>query len=74
MYNQRAVLWCLPIIEALLVFMGNMLSVDVATPENERQQSVNTASTEHQQSINKAPTNFIIASLIIHRLWYCIYP
>jgi hypothetical protein len=49
-------LWSLPIIKVLSVFMGIMLSVDVVTPKNERQQSVNRASTEHQQSINRAST------------------
>jgi len=46
----------LPIIEVLVTFIGNTVHVDVASPENERQQSINTASTEHQQSINRALT------------------
>jgi hypothetical protein len=44
MYNRMALLWHLPIIEVFPVFMGNMLSVDIATPENEHQQSVKRAS------------------------------
>jgi len=41
LYNPTTVLRHLPIIEVLATFMGNMVSVDVATPQNERQQSVN---------------------------------
>jgi hypothetical protein len=41
LYNPRAVLWHLPISEVLAASMGNMVSVNVATPKNERQQSVN---------------------------------
>jgi len=36
--------------------IGNILCVDTATTQNERQQSVNTASTEHEQSINTVST------------------
>jgi len=46
----------LPIIEVLAAFIGNTAFVDVASPENERQHSVNTASTERQQSINREST------------------
>ena len=46
--------WHLPIIEVFAAFIGNILCVDTATPQNERQQCVNRASTEHQQSINTA--------------------
>jgi hypothetical protein len=45
-----------PIIEVLAAFLGNMVKVVVATPTNERQQSVNRASTERQQSVNRAST------------------
>jgi len=38
--------------EVLAAFIGNIVFVDTVTPQNERQQSVNTASTERQQSIN----------------------
>jgi len=46
----------LSLIEVFAVFIGNTVFVDVASPENEGQQSVNTASTERQQSINRAST------------------
>jgi len=49
-------LWLLAIIEVLAAFIGNIVYVDIASPENERQQSVNTASSERQQSINRAST------------------
>ena len=48
LYNPRAILWLLPIIEVLATFIGNMVNVVVATPKNECQQSVNRALTEHQ--------------------------
>jgi len=51
-----AMLRLLPIIEVLAAFIGNTIYVDVTSPENERQQSVNTASTECQQRINRAST------------------
>jgi len=34
----------------------NIVNVDVTAPENERQQSVNTASTQRQQSVNRVST------------------
>jgi len=40
----------------LATFIGNIVYVDVASPENEHPQSVNTGSTERQQSINSAST------------------
>jgi hypothetical protein len=54
--NQKAVLRHLSIIEVLAAITGNIVSVDTATPPNERQQSVNRASTERQQSVNRAST------------------
>jgi len=54
MYDPRAMLRHLPIIEVLAACIGNIVNVDVAAPENERQQSVNRASTERQQSVNRA--------------------
>jgi len=33
-------LWLLPIIEVLAAFMGNIVNVDVASADNERQQSI----------------------------------
>jgi hypothetical protein len=44
------VLLRLPILKVLAAFRGNMVRVNVTTPENERQQSINRASAEHQQS------------------------
>jgi len=51
-----AVLWPLTIIEVLAALTGNIVFVDTATRQNERQQSVNTVSTERQQSVNRAST------------------
>jgi hypothetical protein len=56
LYNPRAVLQHISIIEVLAAFLGNIVFVDTVTPQNERQHSVNTASTEHQQSINTVST------------------
>jgi len=50
MNNPRAALLHLPIINVLATFRGNIVGVDVTTPEDEHQQSINRASTEHQQS------------------------
>jgi len=41
MYNRKVLLWHLPIIEVLPIFMGTMLSVDIIAPKNGRAQSVN---------------------------------
>jgi len=46
----------LPIIEVSAASIDNIVNVDVAAPEHERQQSVNRASTERQQSVNRAST------------------
>jgi hypothetical protein len=56
LYNPRAVLWHLPIVEVLVAFTGNIVCVDIDIPQNERQQSVITSSTEHLQSINAVST------------------
>jgi len=56
LYNPRAVLRHLCIIEVLVAFIGIIVFVDTVTPRNERQQSVNTASRERQQSINTVST------------------
>jgi len=50
------VLGLLSIIKVLAAFIGKMVNVDVASPDNERQQNINRASTEHQQNINRAST------------------
>jgi hypothetical protein len=56
MYNPRAVLQHLPIIEGLAAYIGNIVCVDTVTPHNEWQQSVNRVSTEREQSVNRAST------------------
>jgi len=68
LYNPRAMLQLLPIIKVLAAFIGNNVNVDVASPENQRQQSVNRVSTEHQQSINRASTEHQ-QSWVLHRVW-----
>jgi hypothetical protein len=47
--NPRDVLQLVHIIGVLGSFVVNMLNIDVATPENECQQTVNRAQREHQQ-------------------------
>jgi hypothetical protein len=56
LYNPRAVIRHLPIIEVLAAFIGNIVSVDTATPQNEHQHSVNELSTEHPHSVNRLST------------------
>jgi len=56
LYNPRAVLQHLSIIDVLAAFIGIIVFVDTVTPQNERQQSINTPSTERQQSINTVST------------------
>jgi hypothetical protein len=63
LYNPWAVLLCLPIIKVLAAFRGIMVSVNVTTPEDKR-----------QQSINRARTILGVASCIIQGLCYGIYP
>jgi hypothetical protein len=53
LYHPVAALRHLSIIEVLAAFLGNIVHVNIASPVNEHQQSVNRASTEHQQSINR---------------------
>jgi hypothetical protein len=53
LYNPRAVLLHLPIFELLAAFIGNITSINTATPQNEPQYSVNSASTEYQLSVNR---------------------
>ena len=52
LYNPRAVLWHLHIIEVFAACIGNIVIANTVTPRNECQPSVNTASTERQQSMN----------------------
>jgi hypothetical protein len=54
MYHPRAALQHLFIIDVLDAFIVKIVNIDVASPANERQQTVNTASTVRQQSINRA--------------------
>jgi hypothetical protein len=58
----------LAIIKVLPTFMGNMSSVDAATPTNECQPSVNTASTECQHSVNDCHDCmfYIPGAMILH--------
>jgi hypothetical protein len=56
LYNPKAVLRHLSRIEVFAGFLGNIVLVDTVTPQNEGQQSVNTASTERQQSLNTVST------------------
>jgi len=72
-YNPMAVLWHLLMIEELEAFVGNIVLVNTATPQNKCQQSVNRASTERQQSINRVSTILGVVSFIIQRLCYGIY-
>jgi len=51
-----AVLRHLTIMEVMAAFIGNNVSVDTATPQDERQQSINRVSTERQHSIITAST------------------
>jgi hypothetical protein len=68
--NPKAVLRHLSIIEELAAITGNMVSVDTATPPNERQHSINRSSTEHQPSINTASTQ---CKQSVNDFVYCIF-
>jgi hypothetical protein len=74
LYHPGAALRHLSIIEVLVAFLGKIVNVNVASPDNEHQQSVNRASTEHQQSVNRASTILGVASYMIQGLCYGIYP
>jgi hypothetical protein len=65
LYNPRVLLRDLPRVEEVISFIWNIVCVDTATPQNERQQSVNSASTEHQHSVNRVSTE-------CQRFWVCI--
>jgi hypothetical protein len=49
LYIPRAVLWLVPTIGELGSFIVNMVNIDVATPKNECEQSVNSAQTMRHQ-------------------------
>jgi len=73
LYHRRAALWYLSIFNVLAAFIGKIVNVDVASPDNERQQTVNTASTERQQSIKTASTIVGVAWCIIQEMRYVLY-
>ena len=56
LYNPRAVIQHLSILGVLAAFIGNIVCVETATPQTERQQSVNRLLTEHQHSVNGLST------------------
>jgi hypothetical protein len=69
LYNQRAVLQHLLIIEVLAVFICNIASINIAIHKIEHPQSVNRVSTECQQSINNVSTEH---PQWINNIWCCI--
>jgi hypothetical protein len=56
--------------EVLVAFTGKIVNVDVATPDNERQQCINSASTVRQQCINSASTEH---QQSVNNLGCCIF-
>jgi hypothetical protein len=72
LYNPRAVLWLLPVIEVLASFVATMVNVDVATPKNAHQQSVNRTPTEYQQSVNDFACCILYNSRAMHWLLHII--
>jgi hypothetical protein len=52
-YHPGAAVRHLSIIEVYATVISKIINVDVASPDNERQQSVNRPSTERHQSINR---------------------
>jgi len=69
LYNPRAVLRHLSIIEVLAAFIDNIMFVNTVTPQNECQQSINTASTERQQRIDTVSTE---CQQSVNTFGYCI--
>jgi hypothetical protein len=67
--HPTAVLQLLSIIEILVTFMDKIVNVNVASPDNQHQQSINKASTERQQSVNRASTE---DQQSVNNLVYCI--
>jgi hypothetical protein len=72
LYNPRALIRYLPILEVLAAFIGNIVCVDTATPQNERQQSVNGLSTEHQHSVNRLSTECQLFWVLHHVKSKCL--
>jgi hypothetical protein len=68
--HPRAVVRLLSIMKELAAFLGNMVNIDVASPNIERQQSGNRASSQRQ----RASTILGVASYRIQELCYGIYP
>jgi len=56
LYNPRSLLRLIPVFEVVATFIGFTVYVDVASHENERQQTITTASTERHRSFNRAST------------------
>jgi len=56
LYNPRDMMQHRPLFKGLASYICHTVYDDVASPENERQHSVNTAATERQQSIKRAST------------------
>jgi len=69
LYIPWAVLWHWCIIEVLAACIGNIVNVDLAAPENERQQRVNRVSTERQQIVHWASTE---CQQTVNNLGWCI--
>jgi hypothetical protein len=63
LYNPGALLLCLPLITVSAAFRGNIVSVNVTTPEN-----------EHQQSINRQSAILGLGSCLIPVLYNSSYP
>jgi len=72
-YNPRAVLRRLSVINVLAAFIGNMVNVNITTPDNQHQLSINTASTQRQQCVNRVSTILGIATWVIQGLFCGIY-
>jgi uncharacterized membrane protein len=69
LYHPGAALLHLSIIEVLAAFIGKIVHVNFASPDNERHQSVNRPSTERQPSINRASTE---RQQSVNNLGWCI--
>ena len=67
--HRRAVPRRLSIIEVLVGFTDKIANVDIVSPDNDCQQSVNRASTERQQSITRASTEHQ-QCWVLHLVWF----